>query len=362
MKFTIEKKALVEAANTASGVVERRNTIPILGHVKLSTDEGKVTFTATDLQSEISVTKPVDIEAHGAVTVPADMLKSIAAKLPDGKLVSIYEEDNRVVIKSGRSRFVLNTLDVDDFPSLSTSEFASVQAIDAKKFGRVIERASKSMSNEETRYYLNGVALQYRDGVLKAIATDGHRLIVEQLEGAEVPDIIIPAKAVSEIKSICSDGDIELSVSETKFRIVGDGVVFTSSTIDGTFPDWTRVIPEWSDSVLTANAVDIAAASDRVALVASDRTRAVKLKFQSDGVTLSVQGADGGRAQDFVDGEWSGKDGDTIALNAAYLAHMLALAEKGDVDISKGSDMVGAVRIRFHESPETISVVMSMRH
>ena len=361
MKFTIEQKVLAKAAATAASVVERRNTIPILAHVKIATDDNGVIFTATDLHSEISVTKEATVEAHGAATVAADILKSISAKLESGKLVTVEEEDGYVTIKSGRSTFKLNTLPVEDYPEMSTNPFDSVQRIDASALGRALGRAVRAASNEETRYYLNGVAMQFRDGVVKCIATDGHRLLVEQFEGVELPDIIVPTKAVNEIRNICSaGGEVEFSVASTKVRVRSDDTVYTSSTIDGTFPDWTRVVPVWSDSVLTVEAVDMSEAAARVALVVTERTRAVKLGVQPDGVQLTVRGTDGGNADDFVDGQWSGLEGMAIGVNAAYLADVLALAEKGEIDVSISGSR-DPIRIKFHESPETIAVVMPFR-
>lgn len=361
MKFTIEQKVLAQAAAMAAGVVEKRNTIPILANVKLATDDSGVIFTATDLGAEISVTKDAEVIAHGAVTVPADMLKSISAKLDSSKIVTVEEKDGYVTLKSGRSNFKLNTLPAEDFPELSTGAFESEQSVSGDVLGRALDRTVRAASKEETRYYLNGVAMQFRDGIIKTIATDGHRLIVEQIAGAELPDVIIPTKAVNEIKAICAaNGTVELSVSATKIRCIGTDTVYTSKVIDGTFPDWTRVVPAWSDSVLTVGATAMSEAAARVALVATERTRAVKLDVKSDGVQLTVRGTDGGNADDFVDGQWTGSDAMAIGVNAAYLADVLALADKGEIDVSI-SGTVNPIRIKFHESPETIAVVMPIR-
>ena len=361
MKFTIEQKALAQAAAMAAGVVEKRNTIPILANVKLATDDSGVIFTATDLDAEISVTKDAEVIAHGAVTVPADMLKSISAKLDSGKPVIVEEKDGYVTLKSGRSNFKLNTLPAEDFPELSTGAFESEQSVSGDVLGRALDRTVRAASKEEHRYYLNGVAMQFRDGVIKTIATDGHRLIVEQIAGDELPDVIIPTKAVNEIKAICAaNGTVELSVSATKIRCIGTDTVYTSKVIDGTFPDWTRVVPAWSDSVLTVGATTMSEAAARVALVATERTRAVRLSVDADGVTLTVRGSDGGNAEDYVEGKWAGSGGVEIGVNAAYLADALQLAEKGDLDISITAPM-DPIRVQFHESPDTIAVLMPMR-
>lgn len=361
MKLTIEHKPFLDALKSASGVIERRVIAPIMANVLISTDGDGVYITGSDLDSEVRTRKTATIETEGCVTVEANVLTDIVAKLDRGKLIELHTDGDMLHLKSGRSKFKLRTLPADDFPEMTNRDYEADISLESAVLGRIMSRCKVSMSNEETRYYLNGVAMQADDkGGITFVSTDGHRLIAEKTTGPKFPNIIIPSKAVLEIEKLCGNcDDVMLSVSENTIKLVAGDTVFTSKTIGGTFPEWSRVVPQWSDSVLTASATDLAGAAERVATVATERTKVVKLEMAQGSVTLSVGSGDNS-SRDTVESEWTGNDGAHVGINARYLADMLKLAEKGDIQLSINSANE-AVGVRFDESPDTIAVCMPMR-
>lgn len=360
MKLEIEHGDLVKAMNSAASVVDKRNVIPILGHVKIATNGNSVLFTTTNLEAEIQVKKPARVSGEGVTTVSANLLKDIAARMPAGSLVSMEIKDQDLIIKAGRQRYKMATLDADDFPELSAQGFESEQQLDGDTFAHTLSRVKTAMSKEETRYYLKGIALQYRDDALVFVATDGHRLVKESLSGESVPDVIIPDAAVHVMERLAGDADtVTLYVSDTKVKIEAGDTVFTSKVIDGTFPDWTRVVPALSDNVMSADAGHINVAASGVAVVSDQRTKSVKLTMSPKSANLSVRGADNFGEGD-VDCDWNGEDGFAIGLNAQYLSDVLKLADKGTIRLHM-SRATAPVRVVFDESPETVAVVMPMR-
>lgn len=360
MKLEIEHGDLVKAMNSAASVVDKRNVIPILGHVKIATNGDSVLFTTTNLEAEIQIKKPARVTSEGVTTVSANLLKDIAARLPAGSLVSMDIDGGDLIVKSGRQRYKMATLDADDFPELSAQGFESEQQLDGETFAHILSRVKTAMSKEETRYYLKGIAMQNRDDVLVFVATDGHRLVKESLSGESVPDVIIPDAAVHVMERLAGNADtVTLHVSETKIKLDAGDTVFTSKVIDGTFPDWTRVVPPLSDNVMSADAGKINVVAAGVAVVSDQRTKTVKLSLSADSVNLSVHGADN-FAEGDVDCEWNGEDGFAIGLNAQYLADAMNLADKGTIKLHMAS-AGDPLRVVFDESPETVAVVMPVR-
>ena len=286
MKFSIERAALLKAVSQAQSVVERRNTIPILANVLIEAAEGEVSFRATDLDIEVVDKAIAQVERAGATTVSATTLHEIVRKLPDGALVSLTSDAaaGRLTVEAGRSNFSLATLPKEDFPVMASSEYASNFTAKAADLRRLFDKSKFAISTEETRYYLNGVYMHIADGdggkKLRCVATDGHRLAridCEMPEGAaDMPGVIVPRKAVGELRKLLDDDDMKIavSVSETKVRFATPDISLTSKVIDGTFPDYTRVIPQGNTRKLEVDAADFARAVDRVATVSSEIGRA----------------------------------------------------------------------------------------
>ena len=292
MKVTIERSALVKALGHVQSVVERRNTIPILSNVLLNAEGGALTLTATDLDIEISESAPADVARKGSATASALTLYEIVRRLPDGAQVrlELMQEENRLQVSAGRSQFALAVLPEADFPTLSTGDFGVQFTIATSDLARLFDKTRFAMSQEETRYYLNGVYLHaFTDGaqkLLRAAATDGHRLArldAPLPAGADrMPGVIVPRKAVAELGRLFADADetIDIAVSETKIRFGFGAGHLTSKLIDGTFPDYERVIPKNNSHLLRAETKDFSQAVDRVATISADRTRSIKMAIE----------------------------------------------------------------------------------
>ena len=277
MKATIERATLLRCLSHVQSVVERRNTIPILSNVLIeASSDGSVKLMATDLDLQVVESMPaVTVDSAGAITVSAHLLFDIARKLQDGSQVSFETADNRMTVKAGRSRFQLPTLPRDDFPVIVEGDLPTSFEIPAATLAQLIDRTRFAISTEETRYYLNGIFLHVTDEELKAAATDGHRLarytVVRPDGAAGMPDVIVPRKCVAELRKLIEESldtnvEIELSASKIRFTLGGEnGVVLTSKLIDGTFPDYTRVIPTGNDKLLKLDPRSFFEGVDRVA-------------------------------------------------------------------------------------------------
>lgn len=339
MKFSIERGTLLKAVSQAQSVVERRNTIPILANVLIEAEGSTVTFRATDLDIEVLDKAPAQVERAGSTTVSAVMLHEIVRKLPDGSLVTLSDDSaaGRLTVQAGRSHFNLATLPKEDFPVMASSDYASNFSAPAGVLRRLFDKSKFAISTEETRYYLNGVYMHVATGeagpVLRCVATDGHRLARIDAElpmGAEgMPGVIVPRKTVGELRKLLDDDDMKIavSVSETKVRFATPDITLTSKVIDGTFPDYTRVIPQGNTRRLEVDARDFAAAVDRVATVSSERSRAVKLSLDEDRLILSVNAPDSGAAEEELAVAY-GDERLEIGFNAKYLLEIASQVDR----------------------------------
>jgi len=339
MKLSIERGTLLRALAQAQSVVERRNTIPILANVLIEADGAQVSFRATDLDIEVVDRAAAMVERPGSTTVSAVMLHEIVRKLPDGALVSLSEDttSGRLTITAGRSTFSLATLPKEDFPVMATSEYTTNFSAKAPVLRRLFDKSKFAISTEETRYYLNGVYMHVAQGeggqVLRCVATDGHRLAridADLPAGAEgMPGVIVPRKTVAELRKLLDDDDsmIAVSVSETKVRFATPAVTLTSKVIDGTFPDYSRVIPMNNTRRLEVDASEFAKAVDRVATVSSERSRAVKLALDEDRLVLSVNAPDSGAAEEELAVAY-GDERLEIGFNAKYLLEIASQVDR----------------------------------
>ena len=374
MKATIERAKLLRCLSHVQSVVERRNTIPILSNVLIEARaDGTVKIMATDL--DLQVVESLDaasVEQPGAITVSAHLLFDIARKLPDGSQVSLETADNRMTVKAGRSRFTLPTLPRDDFPVIVEGDLPTSFELPARTLAELIDRTRFAISTEETRYYLNGIFLHVSDDdqpVLKAAATDGHRLArftLPRPEGAEgMPDVIVPRKAVGELRKLLEEAldanvEIDLSASKIRFTLGGEGgVVLTSKLIDGTFPDYSRVIPTGNDKLLKLDPKTFYEGVDRVATIATEKTRAVKMGLEHDKVTLSVTSPDNGTAAEEVPADY-GAEAFEIGFNANYLKDILGQIDGDTVEMHL-ADPGAPTLIRQDEKSPALYVLMPMR-
>ncbi|CAN1490927.1 DnaN DNA polymerase sliding clamp subunit (PCNA homolog) [Paracoccaceae bacterium] len=371
MKFSIERVTLLKALAQAQSVVERRNTIPILANVLIEAEGSQVSLRATDLDIEVVDRAPAMVERAGATTVSAVMLHEIVRKLPDGALISLSEDSaaGRLTITAGRSTFSLATLPKEDFPVMATSEYSSNFSAPAPVLRRLFDKAKFAISTEETRYYLNGVYIHVSQGeggkVLRCVATDGHRLAridAPLPDGADgMPGVIVPRKTVGELRKLLDDDDatIAVSVSETKIRFATPVITLTSKVIDGTFPDYTRVIPTGNTRKLEVDASEFAKAVDRVATVSSERSRAVKLSLDEDRLVLSVNAPDSGAAEEELAVAY-GDERLEIGFNAKYLLEIASQVDRENA-VFLFNSAADPVLMREGNDMSAVYVVMPMR-
>ncbi|EEX12707.1 DNA polymerase III, beta subunit [Citreicella sp. SE45] len=371
MKVSIERATLLKAVSQAQSVVERRNTIPILANVLIEAEGNTVTFRATDLDIEVLDKAPAQVERAGATTVSAVTLHEIVRKLPDGALVQLSEDGGagRLTVTAGRSNFNLATLPKEDFPVMASSEYATNFTAKAEVLRKLFDKSKFAISTEETRYYLNGVYMHIADSeegrVLRCVATDGHRLAridAPLPSGAEaMPGVIVPRKTVGELRKLLDEDemDIAVSVSETKVRFATPDITLTSKVIDGTFPDYSRVIPTGNTRRLEVDASEFAKAVDRVATVSSERSRAVKLQLDEDRLVLSVNAPDSGAAEEELAVAY-GDDPLEIGFNAKYLLEIASQVDRENAVFMFNSSGDPTL-MREGSDTSAVYVVMPMR-
>ena len=330
MKLTIERGLLLKVLTHIQSVVERRNTIPILSNVKFDAPDSNLSLNATDMDLEIVETVPAEVEIQGSTTAPAHTLFDIVRRLPEGSQVELdcTGSDSNLILKADRSRFTLTCLPTEDFPVLSGGELPHKFSLSAGNLRNVIDRTRFAISTEETRYYLNGIYLHEADcdgtAVLRAVATDGHRLASIEVPlplGAKgMPGVIVPRKTVTEIRKLIeeTDDDISIAISETKIRFAFEGAVLTSKLIDGTFPDYDRVIPTENDKVLEVDTKRFSDAVGRVSAISTEKSRAIKLALTNGNLTLSANSAENDSAIEELAVNYTAEEIE-IGFNSRYL-------------------------------------------
>ena len=368
MKATIERATLLKGLGHVHSVVERRNTIPILSNVLIEAGEDGIRLMATDLDLQINETVEANVTESGSTTVPAHTFFDIVRKLHEGSQVELIAAEGRMQVNAGRARFTLATLPRDDFPVIAEGELPTRFELPAGTLRQIIDKTRFAISTEETRYYLNGIYLHVSDEaqpVLKAAATDGHRLArvtVPRPEGAQgMPGVIIPRKCVGELRKLLDevDGTVQISLSDSKIRFGLGNAVLTSKLIDGTFPDYSRVIPTANDKLLKLDPRAFEEGVDRVSTIASERTRAVKMALDRDRVTLSVTSPENGTAAEEVPADY-GNEGFEIGFNAKYQMDILNQIE-GDLVEVHLADAAAPTLLRENDKAPALYVLMPMR-
>ena len=370
MKLTIERSALLKSLSHVQSVVERRNTIPILSNLKLEAGDGKLALNATDMDLDIIESVAAEIATPGATTAPAHTLYDIVRKLPEGAQVEIDADgEGQLVLSSGRSRFTLTCLPTDDFPVLSGGDLGHEFTLTVAEVQALIDKTRFAISTEETRYYLNGIYLHAaeRDDapVLRAVATDGHRLASIEIPlpaGAKgMPGVIVPRKTVGELRKLVDEttADIAVGLSDTKICFSFDDTVMTSKLIDGTFPDYQRVIPEGNDKQMDVETKGFADAVDRVSAISSEKSRAVKLNLTSGSLMLSASSPEDGSATEELEVAYQGEAVE-IGFNAGYLLDIIRQVE-GDSTRLLLSDSASPTILSEVEDTGALYVLMPMR-
>ena len=371
MKFTIERAKLLKTLSHVQSIVEKRNTIPVLSNVRIEAMEDGISFKATDMDTEITEIVDAKTAETGATTAPAHMLYDIVRKLSDGSDVELTfpDEKGQLTISSGRSKFSLSTIGVEDFPVISGDKLPINFVMSKDELKDVIDRTQFAVSTEETRYYLNGIYVHAKNEgetkVLRVVATDGHRLACVESplpQGAEnMNGVIIPRKTVGEVRKLLDDTkaeNIDVSLSENKIRFTMEDITLTSKLIDGTYPDYERVIPTDNDKVLELGVKPLAEAVDRVSVVA-ERTRAIKVITNPNHITITTSSPDLGSAQEEVEAKYDSESLE-IGYNFRYLLDILNEIKGDTVRISFADGSSPSV---IHDTSDSsaIYVLMPMR-
>lgn len=370
MRAAVERSHLLKSLSHLSRVVERRNTIPILANILIRAEGGHLTLKATDLDLEVTETIPAMVSQEGATTVPAHILHDIVRKLADGAEVALDTgEGAQLALTSGRSKFALQVLPESDFPDLTADDLPVSFKIAAQALRKLIDRTQFAISTEETRYYLNGIYLHIITSDdktwLRAVATDGHRLAQTQLDAPEgaagMAGVIVPRKAVGEIQKLVDSAEDEVlvEVSDAKIRVSIGDVVLTSKLIDGTFPEYDRVIPRNNDKIMKVERATFSESVDRVSTVASERGRAVKMGLADGRMVLSVNNPDSGSAEEEVAVEYA-DEAIEIGFNSRYLLDVAGQLET-DMAVFRFSDPGSPTLIVDDGNDEALYVLMPMR-
>jgi DNA polymerase-3 subunit beta len=370
MKLSIERAALLRSLNHVQSVVERRNTIPILSNVLMKAEDGVLTLTTTDMDLEINESVAAKVKEKGSTTAPAHTLHDIIRKLPDGSDVELHlnKEGTQMSVKAGRSQFKLSCLPIGDFPQIGSGDLPNGFSLPAADLRAIIDRTRFAMSTEETRYYLNGIYMHETDNhgvpVLRAVATDGHRLARFEMplpEGAEgMPGVIIPRKAIGELRKLVDEAAdlIHITLSENKIRFAFDHIVLTSKLIDGTFPDYNRVIPEGNDKIVEVDPRVFTGAIDRVSTISDGKSRAVKIALQGKQMIISASSAESGSATEEV--EVNGDTDIEIGFNAKYLLDITSQISGEGCRLTL-ADPASPTIIQDNGDPSALYVLMPLR-
>ncbi len=375
MKLTIERAALLKALSHVQSVVERRTTIPILSNVLLHAGSGKLSMSATDMDLEIVESVPARIDRDGRTTAPAHTLYDIVRKLREGAQIELETpsgaggERNEMVLRSGRSTFTLSCLPPEDYPVMTSAELPHHFTLTAAEMRGLIDRTRFAISTEETRYYLNGIYLHATKNnevpVLRSVATDGHRLArIEMVlpEGAAgMPGVIVPRKTVLELRKLVDEGDEEVQVAlgDTKIRCAIGEAALTSKLIDGTFPDYDRVIPTGNDKMLEVPCKEFAEAVDRVSTISTERSRAVKLAIERGSLTVSATSPENGTAVEELEVRYQSTPIE-IGFNSRYLLDITEQIE-GEAALFAMLDAASPTVVRDSADASALYVLMPMR-
>jgi DNA polymerase-3 subunit beta len=371
MKLTIERAALLRALGHVQSVVERRNTIPILSNVLLRAENGEVALSATDMDLEIVASVAAQIGRKGATTAPAHTLYDIVRKLREGAQIELDSAGDKgaMTLRSGRSTFTLACLPPEDYPLMAGGDLAHTFTLSAADLKRLIDRTRFAISMEETRYYLNGIffhaAKSNEVPMLRAVATDGHRLARMEIplpEGAAgMPGVIVPRKTVTELRKLIDeiDQDVQISLSDTKIRFGFGNAVLTSKLIDGTFPDYDRVIPSGNDKILEVQCKEFAEAVDRVSTISTEKSRAVKLTIERGSLMLSATSPENGTATEEIEVRYSASPLE-IGFNSRYLLDITEQIE-GEGARFAMADAASPTVVRDTADASALYVLMPMR-
>ena len=366
MQFEISRETLIKPLQLVTGVVERRQTLPVLSNVLLVLDGDQLSMTGTDLEVELIGRVQVEKSGQGGeVTVPARKLMDICKSLPDSASLKFELDDNKLVIRSGRSRFSLSTLPPSDFPSVDESSEALSFSTSQQRLKEMLDSTSFAMAQQDVRYYLNGLLFEVSPNFLRVVATDGHRLAMDT-EDMKTPadktlQVIVPRKGILELARLLADGDdnVEVLVGANHIRAKTANFTFTSKLVDGKFPDYDRVLPKGGDKKIIANRNELRQSLSRTAILSNEKFRGIRLTLLNDEIKILANNPEQEEAEEIVPVEYSG-DSLEIGFNVSYLVDVLTVLDSETVQVIV-SDPNSSALIQAAESSSALYVVMPMR-
>ncbi|MGB0764367.1 MAG: DNA polymerase III subunit beta [Luminiphilus sp.] len=364
MKFSISRDALIKPLNLVAGVVERRQTLPILSNVFMSLEAGQLSLTGTDLEVELVGRVPVDGDSEdGEITVPARKLVDICKSLPDGSTIEFSVSSGKAMVKAGRSRFTLSTLPASEFPSVDEQGGDLSLEIPQAVLKRLIERTSFAMAQQDVRYYLNGMLLELKAGRLRMVATDGHRLALCTADDAvSVGDasVIVPRKGILELSRLLdADDTLRLVIGSNHIRAVNKQFTFTSKLVDGKFPEYERVLPKSADKTVIGERLELRQAFTRTAILSNEKYRGVRLKLSEDTLDITANNPEQEQAEEVVAVEYQGDELE-VGFNVSYLLDVLSVLDGEKIRLSL-SDSASSALLEEAEEGDSLYVVMPMR-
>lgn len=366
MKFVISREALLKPLNLVAGVVERRQTLPILANVLLVLDGDRLALTGTDLEVELlgRVQLP-SVGESGEITVPARKLVDICKSLPEGSDIELASDENKVTVKSGRSRFTLATLPPREFPNVEDSQGTHQFTLKQGELKRLIDRTGFAMAQQDVRYYLNGMLWELKDGQLRVVATDGHRLAMctlpSKLDLEDDTQVILPRKGVIELSRLLLEDEAEIAIliGSNHIRATTTDFTFTSKLVDGKFPDYQRVLPKSSDKILMGDRLELRQAFTRTAILSNEKYRGVRLELTSGSLQIVANNPEQEEAEEIVSVDY---EGDTleIGFNVSYLLDVLGVLSGEKIKFSL-SDPNSSALVEESIDGDSLYVVMPMR-
>jgi DNA polymerase-3 subunit beta len=363
MKFSAERESLLAALQSVIGVVERRQTMPILANLLLSVEQGKLSVTATDLEVELVATAVIKSGADGRITVPGRKLLDICRSLPEESTLTFTQDGDKLTVKAGKSRFVLATLPASDFPVIE--ELAQQQGLQLAQadLRRLLDKTHFSMAQQDVRYYLNGMLLETDGKMLRTVATDGHRLALCEMDlpsKAAAQQVIVPRKGVLELQRLLgTGGDVQITIGSNHIRAQIDDVRFTSKLIDGRFPEYGRVIPAAPPKAVVADRETLRSALQRTAILANEKYRGIRLALKKNSMTLQAHNPEQEEAEEQVEVNYKGDELE-VGFNVGYLLDALAAVDGNEVEIGV-TDGNSSCLVRAPGATSARYVVMPMR-
>jgi DNA polymerase-3 subunit beta len=365
MKFVISREALLRPLQLVAGVVEKRHTLPVAANILLEVKGQQLSLTGTDLEMELLGRVTLDqVGEEGAITVPGKKLVDICRSLPDGSEIELALENQRVNVRSGRSRFTLSSLPASEFPNVESIDNETTFAVPQATLRGAIDRTSFAMAQQDVRYYLNGMLMSVNSEKLRTVATDGHRLATSAIAvsgPADEQQIILPRKGVLELSKLLTEGDVSvtLALSNNHLRAHTENFTFTSKLVDGKFPDYTRVIPRHGDNVLLADRHELRQVFTRTSILSNEKYRGVRLLLDTDTLRVFASNPDQEEAEELVMVEYQGEALE-MGFNVSYLQDVMGVIETDQVKMTL-SDSNSSALLESSEGSDSLYVVMPMR-